>query len=264
MSALLSRLLRLSPHTPPVTLETVPREAFSDAFLRELHAFANGLMAEGLEHFGVHARSNDVVHVFRQGDGAGRIVGFQFWKAEPLGLPRGRAIIGGKLRIHPDFRQRGLHLLSGLTFLVQEKLRHPTHQHYRLSIASPFGFVSITEALAWYRPFEPRPRTEEERALREAFLALAAQSHFEVDEASGLFDVHIHMTAETLGRYPPAYFERPAARAYAALNPDFRTNGRYVGFWFRFTPDNLAALTRATLHRLMGRRARGTRAQGDT
>jgi len=250
---MLSHLLRLSPHSPPVTLDAVAREDFPPGLLEELHAFAHGLMAEELEHFRVHALSNDLVHVFRRADGAGGIVGFQFWKSEPLpGLPRARVILGGKLRIHPAFRRRGLHLVSGLTFFLQQKLRHPLHRHYRLSIASPFGFVSLTEALAWYRPFEPRPRTREEEALRDAFLAVAGQSHFEVDEASGLFNVHIHMTPETLGRYPPEYFQRPAARAYAALNPDFRTNGRYVGFWFRFTPDNLAALTRAAVKRLWG------------
>lgn len=251
---MLQHLLRLSRHTPPVTLDIVPREHFSDALLQELHAFSNGLMAEEFEHFRVHALSNDLVHVFRQADGTGKIVGFQFWKARPLGLPRSRVIIGGKLRIHPAVRQRGLHLLSGLTVFLQDKLRHPTSRHYRMSIASPFGFVSITEALAWYRPFEPHPRTREEEALKEAFLELARESHFGVDEASGLFDVHIHMTPETLGRYSPEYFQRPAARTYAALNPDFRTNGRYVGFWFRFTPDNLAVLTRAALRRLLARK----------
>ncbi|ATB28501.1 hypothetical protein [Melittangium boletus] len=255
---MLQHLSRLSRHTPPVTMDTVAREDFSDTLLQELHAFANGLMAEELEHFRVHALSNDLVHVFRRRDGTGGIVGFQFWKAGTLsGMPRSRVIIGGKLRIHPAFRQRGLHLLSGLTVFLQDKLQHPTSRHYRMSIASPFGFVSITEALSWYRPFEPRPRTREEHALKDAFLSLARESHFEVDEASGLFNVHIHMTPETLGRYPPEYFQRPAARAYAALNPDFRTNGHYVGFWFRFTPDNLASLTRATVRRLLGRRARG-------
>ncbi|HYO59262.1 hypothetical protein [Archangium sp.] len=99
-------------------------------------------------------------------------------------MPGGRVILGGKLRILPGFRNRGLHLLSGLTSFLQDKLRHPRSRHYRLSIASLF-------------------------------------------------------------------FDRPAARAYAAVNPEFRTNGYYVGFWFRFTPDNLASLTRAPLRKLL-------------
>ena len=248
---MLSALLRLSRHSPPVTLDTVARQAFSPALLDELHSFAHGLMAEAHEHFLVHARTNDVVHVFRQAD-TRRIVGFQFWKAVPLTLPRSRAIIGGKLRIHPAFRRRGLHLVSGLTFLAQEKRRHPTHRHYRLSIASVFGFVTLTRSLARYHPFAPHDSSPEGRALRDAFETLARESHFALNEASGLFDVHIFMTPETLGRYTPDYFERPEARAYAALNPDFRTNGHYVGFWFRFTPDNLATLLRTTLRQLLG------------
>ena len=253
---MLQHLLRLSRHTPSVRMETLLREDLSEELLGELHAFANGLMAEALEHFRVHAHTNELVHIFRRED-TGAIVGFQFWRTAPISLPRGRVILGGKLRIHPAFRGRGLHLLSGLTFYVQDKLRHPLSRYYRLSLASPFGFVSITEALARYHFFEPRPRTGEERALKEVFLSVAHKSHYQVDEETGLFLVNIHMTPETLGRYPPAYFERPAARAYASVNPDFRTNGRYVGFWFRFTPDNLASLTRATLRKLSRRQGTG-------
>ena len=252
---MLSHLLRLSPHSPAVRMETVRREALTDPLVRELHAMANALMAEELEHFRVHALTNELVHVFRRED-TGAIVGFQFWRTAPIALPRGRVVLGGKLRVQPAFRNRGLHLLSGLTFYAQDKVRHPLHRYYRLSAASLFGFVSITEALARYHFFEPKPRTAEERALREVFLRVAETSHFQVED-SGLFHVNIHMTPETLGRYAPAYFERPAARAYASVNPDFRTNGRYVGFWFRFTPDNLAAMTRATVRKLLRPQAPG-------
>jgi hypothetical protein len=231
-------------------METVRRERLSDALVRELHAVANALMAEDLEHFHVHAQANDLVHIFRRTD-TRSIVGFQFWRTAPIGVPGGRIILGGKLRILPEFRNRGLHLLSGLTFYLQDKLRHPRSRYYRMSIASLFGFVSITEALARYHLFEPQHRTGELGALREAFLALAEESHFRVDEERGLFFVDIFMKPETLSRFSPDYFERPAARAYAAVNPEYRTNGCYVGFWFRFTPDNLASLTRATLRKLL-------------
>ncbi|PTL84328.1 hypothetical protein DAT35_11685 [Vitiosangium sp. GDMCC 1.1324] len=231
-------------------METVRKEALSDERIRELHAVANSLMAEDLEHFRVHALSNELVHVFRRTD-TGSIVGFQFWKTAPIGLPRSRIILGGKLRILPEFRNRGLHLLSGLTFFFQNKLRHPRTRHYRLSIASLFGFVSITEALARYQLFEPRMNTEEGRALRDAFFKLAEESHFKVDEERGVFFVNIFMKPETLSRFSPDYFQRPSARAYATINPEFRTNGSYAGFWFRFTPDNLASLTSATLRKLL-------------
>jgi len=242
-------LLRLSPLHPRVRLEAVHREDYTEATLAELHALATRLMAEDLEHFRVHAHANDLVHVFRRVD-TGEVVGFQFWRTAPLGLPRSRVILGGKLRILPEFRNRGLHLLSGLVFFLENKLRHPRSRFYRLSIAGPFGFVSITEALAHYALFDPRKREGEEGAIREAFIALARESHFELDEERGLFFVDIFMTPETLNRYSPAYFERPAARVYASVNPEFRTNGCYVGFWFRFTPANLLALTRTLRRKL--------------
>ena len=83
-----------------------------------------------------------------------------------------------------------------------------------------------------------------------AVLALARESDFHVDEETGLFFVNIFMTEETQSRYPPRYFDRPAARRYAAVNPGFRTNGCYAGFWFRFTRDNVLATTRAIAAKL--------------
>ncbi|XYI01377.1 hypothetical protein ACMHYB_17140 [Sorangium sp. So ce1128] len=247
---MLNLLLRLSPLRPAVRLEVLRRRDFTEPRLRELHALSTALMAEDFEHFRVHAATNDVVHVFRRAD-TGAIVGFQFWKTAPLTLPRSLAIVGGKLRIAPAFRTRGLHLVSGLLFLLDTKRRAPRTRLYRLSIASLFGFVSITEALAHYQLFDPGRRGgEEEEAVRAAFLALAGESDFRVDEETGLFFVNIFMTEETRSRYPPRYFDRPAARRYAAVNPGFRTNGCYVGFWFRFTRDNVLAMTRAIATRL--------------
>jgi hypothetical protein len=246
---MLEFLLRLSSLRPPVRMERIRREDFTDAVVRELHAMANRLMAEDLEHFRVHAQANELVHVFRRTD-TDAIVGFQFWRTAPMRLPGSRVILGGKLRILPEFRRHGLHLLSGLAFYLSNKLRHPRTRFYRLSMASVFGFVSITEALAHYELFNPRASGEEAEAVREAFLALAEESHFRVDLETGLVFVDIRMTPETLGRYPPAFFERPAARVYASVNPEFRTNGCYVCMWFRFTPANLGALTRAIARKL--------------
>lgn len=256
-AAALALVLRASTIRPAVQMQTVRREDLTDAAIRELHAMASRLMAEDLPHFRVHAAANDLVHVFRRVD-TGEIVGFQFWRTAPLDLPRSRVILGGKLRILPEFRNHGLHLLSGLVFYLQNALGHPGTRYYRLSMASLFGFVSLTEALASHRIFHPRDRGEEADAVRKAFVALAGESHFRLDEETGLFFVDIFMTPETLGRYPPSYFERPAARAYAAANPDFRTNGCYLGFWFRFTPANLRALL-AAIRRKLWRGARSLR-----
>ena len=158
--------------------------------------------------------------------------------------------MGGKLRILPAFRSRGLHLLAGLLYYLELQLRQPRTRFYRLSLASLFGFVSLTESLATYTLFDPRARGGEAEAVRDAFLSLARRSDYRIDEETGLAFVDIFMTEETLRRYPPSFFERPAARVYAAVNPEYRTNGCYVGFWFRFTGPNLLAMTRAILRKL--------------
>ena len=227
-----------------VDIRSVPRRDFTLALLKDLHALAHRLMAEDFEHFHAHALTNDVVLVFVRAD-TSELAGFQFWKTTPLALPRARAIVGGKLRIAPAYRGRALHLRAGLRFYLEQQLRHPRTRFYRLSLASIFGFTSIASALADYRLFEPQPSDAETRALTAAFVALAHASHYQVDLETGLFPVRIFMTPETLAAYPEAYFAKPAARVYARVNPDFRTNGCYVGFWFRFSPRNLASLVRA-------------------
>src|SRR4051812_29843270 len=162
----------------PTRARSVPRRAFTPALLDSLHALANRLMSEDAAHFAVHAETNDVVHVYERID-TGEPVGFQFWRTAALDLPRSRALIGGKLRIDPAFRRRALHLRSGLRFYVEQQLRHPATRFYRLSLASLFGFVSITSALARYQRFDPARRDPEGRAIRGAFERLADQSHYQ-------------------------------------------------------------------------------------
>jgi hypothetical protein len=226
----------------------VARRAFTPELLGSLHALANRLLTEDAAHFAVHAETNDVVHVYERVD-TGAPVGFQFWRTAAMELPGCRALIGGKLRVDPAFRGRALHLRSGLRFYLENQLRHPRTRFYRLSLASMFGFVSITSALASYQLFDPAADDAEGRAIRGAFERLAAQSHYVLDPATGLFPVGIHMTADTLAQYPERYYQRPEARAYAAVNPGWRTNGCYAGFWFRFTPANLVRLTRTILRK---------------
>jgi hypothetical protein len=231
-----------------VRIRSVPRRRFSAELLAELHALSNRMMQEELEHFRRHAHTNEVVHVFERAD-TRALVGFQFWKTVPLELPRARAIVGGKLRILPEYRRQALHLRSGLRFYLRTQLAHPLTRFYRLSLASIFGFTSIASALVEYRLFEPHATDAVARALAAAFEQVAAGSGYGVDRDAGLFDVRIFMTAETLQRYPQSFFDKPAARVYAAANPGYRTNGRYVGFWFTFSRQNLRSLVRAIRRR---------------
>ncbi len=242
-------LLAASRRGVRVRMESVRRPEFTDQRLRELHAMANRLAAEEFDHFAVHARTNEVVHVFRRAD-TGEIVGFQFWGSMPASRPGGRIITGGKLRMDPAFRNRGLHLVSGLIFLLQHRIRHPRTRYYRASLASLFGFVSLTGAIAEYELFDPARTTGDAGAIRDAVLAWAERNHYEFRPETGLFFVDIFTTPETLAQYPDSFFEKPAARAYIAKNPDFRTNGCYLAFWFRITPKNVAALSKAIARKL--------------
>jgi hypothetical protein len=227
-----------------VRIRSIPRADFTPALLGELHALSDRLMREDFHHFEVHARTNDVVHVFERTD-THAIVGFQFWRTVPLDLLRARAIVGGKLRILPQHRRQALHLRSGLRFYAAAQRSHPLSRFYRLSLASIFGFTSIASALAEYHFFEPQRSDAEGRALTAAFQRVSAGSGYEVDAETGLFRVRIFMTPETLALYPASFFEKAAARAYARVNPEYRTNGSYVGFWFRFSLRNTLSLLRA-------------------
>jgi len=243
-------LLRLSRRKPGVRLETVRRGSLTAEHIRELHAFSNQLASEDLEHFAVQLRAYDLGHVFRRAD-THDVVGFQFWQSMPAGAAaRSRIVSWGKLRVAPEFRNRGLHLLSAVVFFFQNKVRHPFTRYTCVVLASVMGFISITEALADHTPFDPSQRSSEAGPVRDALLTLADEGHYEMREDTGLFFVNIFMTAETLGRYPASFFERPSAKVYASVNPDFRTNGCYAAFWFRFTPKNLAALTRTIARKL--------------
>ena len=240
------------PATGRVRIRSIARRSFSAQLLGELHALSDRMMREELAHFSVHARTNDVVHVFERAD-TRELVGFQFWKTVPVALPRARAIVGGKLRVLPEYRRQALHLRSGLRFYALAQLRHPRTRFYRLSLASIFGFTSIASALAEYRLFDPHATDTEGRALAAAFEQVATGSGYTVHRDAGLFEVRIFMTEETLQRYPASFFDKPAARVYAAANPGYRTNGCYVGFWFRFSLPNLVALARAIQQRRRGR-----------
>jgi len=222
----------------------------TDERIHELYALANQLAVEDVEHFTRHARTNELVHVFRRAD-TGDVVGFQFWQTMSTNLPRCRVVSAGKLRIAPEFRNRGLHLLSMVLFFLRNKIGHPRTRYYCSELASVLGFISVTEALADYTLFDPSQREGDAGAVRDALVALAEGSQFELRD-DGLFFVDIFLTEETLASYPASFWDRPAAKVYAAANPEFRTNGCYAAFWFRFTPRNVASLSRRIARKLRG------------
>ncbi|GIL37949.1 hypothetical protein [Roseiterribacter gracilis] len=225
-----------------VRLQTVRRDAYDQAFLTELFDLSRTVIGEQWDGFRTHAETTALVHVFRDVKD-GSAIGFQFWRVVPLQLPRSQAILGGKLRVKPEFRRRSLHILSALLFYLHCKARHPTTRFYRLSLAALFGFVSVTGALAWFRFFDEDDRSEEGQALSAAFAAFAADNGFRI-EPKGLVHTGVGVAEATLAQFGPAYFEREATRAYVARNPDFRTNCCSVAFWFRFDRRNIISMLR--------------------
>ncbi|MET0282926.1 MAG: hypothetical protein ABW352_00590 [Polyangiales bacterium] len=216
-------------------LEVHPREVWTPALLDELHALAITMSAEPRAHFDKHANTNDCVHLFRD---RGAVIGFQFWKA--LTVPEARLIVGGKLRIAPSYRRRSLHLRSGLAFYREQLQRFPTV--HRLSMASLFGFASITRALAHYEIV----RAPDVPAWQcDAIERLARESDFAYDRATGLVRVGIQITPQQLAAYPESFYASPQVRAYAAHNPGYRDNGTYLAFGFALSSENLRALERA-------------------
>jgi hypothetical protein len=213
------------------TLEVHPCADWTPALLDELHALAITMSAESREHFERHALSNDCVYLFRD---QGAVVGFQFWRT--VSLPEARLILGGKLRIAPSHRRRGLHLRAGLAYYRAQG------DAYRVSLAGLFGFVSLTRALAH---FEVISSATSPVWLTDAVERIARESDFVFERATGLVRVGIQVTPAQLQAYPESFYASPQARAYAALNPDYRTNGTYLAFGFALSASNLASLERA-------------------
>lgn len=221
-------------------LERRPRASFDEALLRSLHELAHALMAEPYEHFAVHAHTNDEVHVFRRRS-SGELAGFQFWRCIDGSEPGQRIVLGGKLRMQPADRRRGLHLLSNLSVLIEQQQAFPRAQIVRLSVASLFGFCSIARRLAHYDFIDAQsPRS----GLIGAVDLVTSASRYRFDPETGLVDVGIFMTDEQLSGYPPEYFETPQARQYAQRNPRFRDNGCYLAWAFDADEENLRSLSR--------------------
>jgi hypothetical protein len=228
-------------------LERLERSTFDDLTLTPLYELANTLMRESYAHFALHARTNDELYVFRR-KRTNELVGFQFWRVIPGRSATERFVLGGKLRVRAEARRHGLHLAAGLLVLLEQAHRFPSAQISRLSIASLFGFVSITRRLSHYAFVDAAASPEWIDAIDQ----VARDSHYRFDARSGQVEVGIHMTPAQLEGYPAAFFDSAAARAYIARNPDFRSNGRYLAFGFTLDRQNLTALARGAAESALG------------
>jgi hypothetical protein len=216
-----------------VTLERIDRAGFDDAVLRPLHAWSTRLLAESYDHFARHAVTNDELHVFRRG---GELCGFQFWRAFDSGGVR--YVLGGKLRVDPAARRRGLHHASALAILRAQHGGDPDRAVVRLSIASLFGFVSLARAMPHYRFVDAAA----EPALCAVFARVSAESGYAFDATTGLVDVGIAIPDDQLAQLAASYLALPEAVAYVARNPVFARNRCFVAVVFDVDAVNLAGL----------------------
>ena len=226
-----------------IRLEITLVAHLDQAALNELHGLANALMSESASHFEHHARSNDVVHCFRDPNGA--LLGFQFWRSGdvPNAATPTRFVLGGKLRIVPAARRRGLHLVAGLQVLRDELAAHPNHALVRLANVSIFGFVTIARRLSNYFWLDAACGRPELLALT---TQLCQQSDFVFDPTRGFVQVGIAIPRATLDAYPTDFWNLPQTRAYALRNPHYATNGTYLAMAFDVDELNLQALTNGT------------------
>jgi hypothetical protein len=261
----LEALLEASTRRPRVRLESLAVVDLLPADIAELHVLASRMMTEPYAHFAAHVRTNDTVHIFREVEG-GQIAGFQFWRSEPARCADERCadercadercadeqsaderiVLGGKLRVRPDVRRRGLHLVSGLCYyLEQAPLAVAGRPLVRMSIASLFGFVSIARHVDYAILVDG----EVDGWVCDEMERLATESGFVYDRATGLVHVGMAPTADELAAYPPEFYASPTARAFFARNPRFPSDPRFVAFAFRYTEDNVDRLYRAAAER---------------
>ncbi len=232
-----------------VSLEVRNSKALSDAELERLHAFANVMAAEDAAHFARHLRTNHEVH-FLTDRRSGNLAGFQAWRSEPLGEDR-RLLIGGKLRMHPAYRGRGLHLLSGLRFYANERERYPGRYFDRVAIANLFGFSTLVRNLSHYTIFDPRDELHGiDRQRFDQVAAITAQSGYQLDPITGYVHVGIRMTEAQLFSYPDAFYQSDAAKMYFERIPDARSSDCQLAIWFPFDDANLRSLRQGAQHRL--------------
>lgn len=232
-----------------VSLEVRNSKALSDEELERLHSFANSMAAEDPAHFARHLRTNNEVHFFTD-KRSNTLAGFQAWRSEPL-APNRRLLIGGKLRMRPTYRGRGIHLASGLRFYANERKRHPGHALDRIAVANLFGFSTIVSNLDHYTILGPKNELTGIDLLRfDKVAAIASQSGYRLDPQTGHVHVGIRMTEAQLAAYPNAFYQSNAAKLYFERIPDARTSDCQLALWFPFDEANVRSLVSGAQRRL--------------
>jgi hypothetical protein len=200
------------------------------------------------------------------------VVGFQFWRCRPSLLdPSYHVIRGGKLRLHPSCRRRGLHLLSNVLFAAQRKVAHPTTPLLRISIASVLGFAALSAGLrsVWFvrgdasvspscLPTEREPCTltgrdaHEYGVLNAELVDFCRTNNFDLDTRTGFIDVKIRMSDAEVQRVTSEPLRsHPGVRLYTERHPQCATSPQYMAAGWRVDAASATYMARAALQRLL-------------
>lgn len=228
-------------------VETIPRSKFGQELYEPLYDLANSLVHEDFELFCRHCDTNDLCHVFSDAN-CGSVRGFQFWRHKRTADPAVQLLWGGKLRMHPSIRRRGLHLFSNL--LCYERFSAPSLLHtnsvvprfYRMGLVNLLAFNSLTAGIEEYDTY-PFTRIRDSQLIVSDLHPFCDESGFRFDDQTGQVDVGQEFSKDTLsitadtGR---GFWARPKVREFIDLNP--RWEDRDVSIAWEWNAPNIAAV----------------------
>ena len=230
------------------TVKIVPKPVgdLSPAELNELYQLSTAMAPETKDHWMVHVESQQDVHMYQS---KGGLVGFQFWGPRVVEGDLG-VIRGGKLRVTPAVRGKGVPSLSGLIQLQNSIEADPQVKTWlRLSLASLKGYNSIRSSLDHIYFLNKKIKDPNWHAiLHRACQQLCEQSQYQFDPSTSLVSVGIKPESVEL---TPAFLQRPAVKEFETLNPDWRSNEKYLISAWDFDEKNITSLLRYIDHRLI-------------
>lgn len=232
---------KLWPSKSSPTLETIVQAHYSDDLFERLYKVAcDSGIREHYDHFSRHCITNDFVHLFR--DPQENLLGFQFWKSPPPehAASSVRIILGGKLRLLPDARRRGLHLYSNLcAFKYFASVNTTGCTFHRVGLVNIFGFNSLVVPGLEYDTFPFSATSSDARdVILPAITELSDAGAFTIDERTGVVDVGQTFSDAAIAPPGSPFWDRPAVRKFLELNP--RWQDRDIFLSWPWNPQNLA------------------------
>jgi len=207
---------------------------------QRIYEFCNSLMEESFESFHRHVSLHDVVYLFYKKE-TRELIGVSYWRHKDTQHPHIKVIIQGKLRIHKDYRRRGLHNRAGLYYYLRCQIRAPFIRFFFVSIASIFNYVSMRKTVGEYyilndvcSPSTPRNVS----FLYPVLHGMMKEDNFKFDEETKAIYVHVTIREDVMNEFPPSYYQLPEAQEYMQVNPKFKA-AHDIAYAYPFTLANV-------------------------